>query len=349
MNNITLLNSTKVTTPGISGEGNAHRIKYLDIAKGILIIMLVFAHFRTGVNKADFEDDHFKYVYGWNSIFTCFYMPAFFLISGYCSNFKKDFKTFLNSLFKSLVLPLFALSLINDAAMALIVNHQDLYPVLTETLKSGGTLWFIQALIIAKVVCYVIQKITDVRTVMLVITFVLLMVGVALNQFNLGGNPFYYQHGLVASFFVALGLFFKENQSIYEKALRYCLYSYPLLGLINFWRSPNITAYLSVSLKNLPLFIVLSVCGTLFLIAVCKKIKECGTLEFWGRNSLVVYALHLAPLLYFFKLYYFWLRPTSSTSFIGFVVILYLTEYTICYLTIHLFRLKPFKWLLGRY
>lgn len=232
---------------------------------------------------------------------------------------------------------------------ALMVTHQDIFSTLLKTIKSGGTLWFIQALIIAKVICYGIRKVTGTGIVVLIAAFVLLVAGVALHQFSLGGNPFYYQHGLVASFFVALGLFFKENQSLYEKSLRYSLYSYPLLALINFWRSPNITASLSVSLKLIPLFIVLSVCGTLFLIAVCKKIKECGFLEFWGRNSLVVYALHLAPLLYFFKLYYFWLRPTGMISFVGFVGILYLTEYIVCYFMIHLFQFKPFKWLLGRY
>lgn len=325
------------------------RINYLDIAKGVLIILLVFAHFRTGVNKAGYENGYFKYVYGWNSIFTCFYMPAFFLISGYCSNFKKDLKTFIKSLLKSLVLPLFTLSLINDTARALMVYHQDLSSVLLETLKSGGTLWFIQALIIAKVICYSIQTVTDSRIVMLIATFALLIVGVALHQFNFGGITFYYQHGMVASFFVALGLFLKEKQSIYEKALKYCLYTYPLLALLNFWHSPNITAYLSISLKIIPLFLVLSVCGTLFLIAVCKNIKRCSFLEFWGQNSLVVYALHLAPLLYFFKLYYFWLQPTSMISFVGFVGILYLTEYAVCYLMMYLFQFKPFKWLIGRY
>lgn len=330
-------------------EGKKHRIIYLDIAKGVLIVLLVFAHFRSALNKTDFENDYFKYVYGWNSIFTCFYMPAFFLISGYCSNFNKDLKTFLKSLFKSLVLPLFALSLLNDTSYALMVTKQDLATALLKTIKLGGTLWFIQALIIAKVICYIIQKALTSRIVMLIVMLVLLTVGVALHQFNIGTNPFYYQHGLVASFFVALGLYLKENQAIYEKALKYSLYAYPLLSLINFWYSPNITASLSVWLKVLPLFLVLSVCGTLFLMAVCKKIKECSFLEFWGENSLVVYALHFAPLVFFFSLFYTWIQPTSIMPFIGFVMLLLTTEYVLCFFLMKLFQYKPFKWLLGRY
>lgn len=315
----------------------------------MLIILLVFAHFSSALNRTDFENDYFKYVYGWNSIFTCFYMPAFFLISGYCSNFKKDLTTFLKSLFKSLVLPLFALSLVNDTSYALMVTHQDLPTALLEAIKSGGTLWFIQALIIAKVICYIIQKATDSRIIMLIVMLVLLTAGVALHQLNIGSNPFYYQHGLVASFFVALGFYLKESPSIYEKALKYSLYAYPLLSLINFWYSPNITAYLSVSLKVLPLFLILSVCGTLFLMAVCKKIKECSFLEFWGQNSLVVYALHFAPPVFFFSLFYTWIQPTSIMPFIGFVILLLTTEYVLCFLLMKLFQYKLFKWLLGRY
>ena len=101
--------------------------------KGALIILLVFAHFRSALNRTDFKNDYFEYVYGWNSIFTCFYMPAFFLISGYCSNFRKDPKTFLKSLLKSLVLPLFALSLVNDTMYALMVTHQDISTTLLKT------------------------------------------------------------------------------------------------------------------------------------------------------------------------------------------------------------------------
>ena len=45
----TRLNSIRVTTAGISGGGNSHRISYLDVVKGALIILLVFAHFRSAL------------------------------------------------------------------------------------------------------------------------------------------------------------------------------------------------------------------------------------------------------------------------------------------------------------
>ena len=73
----------------ISGGGKTSRILYLDITKGMLIIMLVFAHFRSASIRFDYQNADFSYIYGWNNIFTCFYMPAFFVISGFLSNLKK--------------------------------------------------------------------------------------------------------------------------------------------------------------------------------------------------------------------------------------------------------------------
>ena len=308
----------------------------------------MFAHFRSALIRTDFENEYFQYVYGWNSIFTCFYMPAFFFISGLCSNFRKDTKSFLISIFKSLVIPLFALSVIDDAINALVL-HQDLPIVLLSTITKGGTLWFLQALILSKIICYLMCKMTVSRIVMLSITLFLLTFAVALNQFNIGNNPFHYQHGLVASFFVALGLFAKENTVIYEKLLSISLWLYPMVGIITFWYSPSFTAYLSVSLKLIPLFLVLSIYGTLFLLAICKKFNTCRFFEHWGKNSLVVYGLHFVPYVFFFKTLYVWMRPTCGVSFFFFLAFLFAAEYTFCYMLMSLFQYKPFKWMLGKF
>lgn len=276
-------------------------------------------------------------------------MPAFFIISGFCSNFKKDVSTFTKTLLKGLILPLFTLSLIADITYAIGITHQNLSTTILKTLSNGGTLWFIQALIIAKLICFIIQKQTCSIIQMLLVTFTFLVIGVTLNQFKIGSNPFNYQHGLVASFFVALGLYFKENTITYEKVLKFSIIFYPFIGVITFWYSPNITASLSVSLKNIPLFLVLSTLGTFFLIALCKKIKNCRILEFWGQNSLVVYGLHFTPYIYLFKTLYSWIYPTNAISFINFLFLLFFSEYLLCYMLMCVFQCKPFNWLIGKF
>ena len=43
------------------------------------------------------------------------------------------------------------------------------------------------------------------------------------------------------------------------------------------------------------------------------------------------------------------LQPTSISRFVIFIILLFLSTYTICYLFILVFRYKPFKFLLGKF
>jgi fucose 4-O-acetylase-like acetyltransferase len=133
------------------------RIVYLDVAKGILILLLVFAHFRSAIARVPFESDYFSWVYEWNNIFTCFYMPAFFFISGYCSNFCKPPRVFFTSLTKNLLLPLIALNVI-DVMLSSAVNQQNLAHNLFVNVTQYGGLWFLNALLVGKLINYFVAK-----------------------------------------------------------------------------------------------------------------------------------------------------------------------------------------------
>lgn len=109
------------------------------------------------------------------------------------------------------------------------------------------------------------------------------------------------------------------------------------------------TATISVTYKTIPFLVLYSITGTLFLLYVSKKINRNSLLEFWGKNSLVVYALHFLPLYLSFKYLYLMLQPTSISRFVIFIILLFLSTYTICYLFILVFRYKPFKFLLGKF
>lgn len=50
------------------------RVKYLDIAKGILIMLLVFSHLNSAVNLIPtIESDYFRLVSRANRVFTIFF------------------------------------------------------------------------------------------------------------------------------------------------------------------------------------------------------------------------------------------------------------------------------------
>lgn len=324
------------------------RIKYLDIAKGVLIVLLVFAHFRSAVNRIPYDSHYFEMVYGWNNIFTCFYMPAFFIISGYCSNYKKTFGTFLISLVKSLLIPLIAFTLIDQAAISLI-NRTNYLEQLWRHVMNGGGLWFLQAMIIGKLILYGMRRINGDWGGYIFVCLLLLCIGVFMNQWNIGPNPFSYKHALIASFWLAVGQWLKEKPVIYERAIDKSIYVYPIVAVATFFKCPSFTASISISMLTIPLHIIYAFVGTMFLLKICTVVKDCKVLEYWGKNSLVVYALHFTPLLFLTQKLWEWMMPDNIWLFLLFFVILYSLEYTICWILMKLFNVKPLCYTIGKF
>lgn len=323
------------------------RIVYFDVAKGILILLLVFAHFRSAINRVPFESDYFSWVYGWNNIFTCFYMPAFFFISGYCSNFSKPLRDFLISLTKNLLLPLITLNVI-DVMLSSAVNQQNFVHNLYVNVTHYGGLWFLNALLVGKLINYFIAKAP--KRSWGGYLLLMLVISIVLNQYDIGQNVFYYQHGLVTSFWVGLGKIFRERINWYEVIMKWSLYLYPFVAITSFVKPVAFvgTAHF-LSLGSLPFHVFYSLVGTFFLLNICRRIGESKVLEYWGKHSIVVYALHFTPLLFLTINLWEIMTPDNGLIFLLYFIILYVLEYSICWLLMKLFEFRPFCYLIGKF
>lgn len=73
----------------------AKRLEFLDIAKGLLILMVIIGHFKVmaimcfSLNVPEIND--FSAI---NDFWISFFMPAFFVITGYCSSLIEILKHF---------------------------------------------------------------------------------------------------------------------------------------------------------------------------------------------------------------------------------------------------------------
>lgn len=54
------------------------RIHWIDIAKGILILLLLIHHFRTALESNDIDISFYPFMTAWTILFTTFFMQAFF-------------------------------------------------------------------------------------------------------------------------------------------------------------------------------------------------------------------------------------------------------------------------------
>lgn len=150
----------------ISGEGilntkkNKERIEYYDIAKGIGIFLVVFAHIYTmGTNSL-------------GDIIYVFHMPLFFLLSGITTNFNKDFKKYVKQNTYSILVPYYAWCVISFVYWACVErNFRSEFaniPILKGFLGIfyGGynglpfnyVLWFLPVFFSVKIIFYIIRK-----------------------------------------------------------------------------------------------------------------------------------------------------------------------------------------------
>jgi fucose 4-O-acetylase-like acetyltransferase len=136
------------------------RIYYIDVAKGLLILMVVLPHMSQVADLYNIHNKGFELIRISSRSWVGYYMPAFFLITGMCSNFTQTFKAFLLKNLKTLMLPSFTLMALCVWIENILNGSLDIRDYLSvgfsSFLKCGGLYWFITALFIAKILYWVI-------------------------------------------------------------------------------------------------------------------------------------------------------------------------------------------------
>lgn len=275
------------------------RIHYIDVAKGILILLLLVSHFGTIVNRIDIDGASFACVYYLYSFFWPFFMEGFFFVSGYCSHFDVDPLTFLKKQVKELVVPWAFFVVLNKGIYSI--------PVMISV---GGAhsdvLWFLIALFFSKWIVYLIRKVIKSERLILAICLFLFVLSTVMSQYNILVNVFYVWQALGATLFVDLGIYMKHQPKLYNKLSgsfwAVAVYVVLCLMMIFFnFRVPPLDAGYHPSILQASGIIVWSIFGIFALLSICRKIDANRLLEFWGRNTLVIYCFHAIP--YMFVVY----------------------------------------------
>lgn len=157
-----------------------NRITWLDIVKGIAIILMVLGH-------SSIPDDISRFIYA-------FHMPLFFISSGWVTNFTKyNIVDFILHKARTLLLPFVVYSAI---ALALInCLDKSSFVLWVKSGWGGYALWFIPVLFFALVISQFIYKLEN-RRIRLAILFVVLVGGAVLSYnkivlpWNLASVPY---------------------------------------------------------------------------------------------------------------------------------------------------------------
>ena len=318
----------------------------LDVMKGLLITMVVLNHVSGVARNCGISNETFDVIHVSRKLYIPFFMPAFFVVTGMCSNFLKPFKEFLVTNFKSLIIPAIIITLI--AKMTEGIQNPYEY---VRIIAAGGGKWFLCSLFLAKLIYWLLVKLLGNRIVIGVILFLMLPCGVYVNSMNVP-NVWAYQQAMVMVLFLQIGQLTREKQqNSYFNYSSLFVYTVVLVSLMCLnLHVPVVVNKIHVSLAEIPVYCVLSFTGTFVVLSFCRKIKNCGIFEFWGRESLIIYLVHLPILYHVAPLFKDALNHNCSMTWsFGIYIFLFVISMMLSSMIALLLRSRYLQWIKGKF
>ena len=308
---------------------DSKRLMYLDIAKGIGIILVVIGHTSSSLTK---------YIYQ-------FHMPLFFFISGFLFSKKKPVKNYVVKKIESLYIPYVLCNLVVYIPLAIIEN-QSIQRILIKTLKiifllDGavllGATWFIASLfwisILFRISFYICDRFNVKKyNILYMIIMIFGVIGLYTHL------PFKISTMMTGFAFFCLGYILKSNinKNISVK-LKVILSIISLLVIISFAQINNIEMSQSIYTYKI-LFIISSMCGIFLILTMSSVIEKMGdkALSYIGKNSIYILILHFIAfkIVILFQIYIY---NDSLTKLNTFPILYYNNGWWIVYSVIGVF------------
>ena len=323
------------------------RLPYIDVAKGLLILMVIWGHYELMLRLCfkinDPVIDRFDSV---ETLWVSFFMPAFFFITGFCSSFNKPFRIFAWNTMRIIFVP------------AVIINYsifffQYLYwgfsfewvvkTMVKNFIHYGTNEWFLTTLFLSRLIVWIILRIRQ-SYMQFLIVISSLFAGVALYDYC----PYLpeiwsYKHTLMMLIFLWTGARCKTFKCPPPRLS----VIYPILLsilIILHIPVPYITNRVGVPFGLTP---ILALSGTLMILQISKLIKVNQLLQWLGKNSLIIYLVHFLFYQIYLSLASGWFNQSvwiSTMLFFGVVII----NIASCCLVARLINTPYFRWIIGK-
>ncbi len=298
------------------------RLCFLDILKGIGIILVIIGHSHVQSRVGD--------------LIYSFHMPLFFFLSGILFDAKKDkhvvdllkrrlftiivpyiiFYIFLLLFQTYIEVPLYDYKYVNFTHQLVGLFYGSPY----KDFMLFNAIWFLPTLISVEVVYYAVQKRVKLSWLKIFIIFMLFGVGCFLGKRGLSLLPWGMTQALVVLPFYMLGHYlhpviqkcanseFAFLCNYREKVSRYIApFFFAVLFIVLYIFLPTDMDIKSAYISPLISGVLVAFAGVLFMVSVSIWIRNCSWIEFIGRNTLIIIPIH-QPLL---RLYDFGFHSVS--------------------------------------
>lgn len=250
------------------------RIRHIDTAKGILILMVVALHVAYIYNSSRVggSNDVFLLITKTASfLYTSYFMAAFFLLHGYCSRRKRTVKEAFEYGSKTLIIPAF------------VLNYKHLQ-------------WFCVAMLGGIMIRAALRKKTD-RTCWTVYA-ALFLAGILTHRFC--DEP-YLSRIMIYAPYIFIGEKCRavvESRKFAALSVAACLALWATYALRGDYMLPQATGdYFTFGFREAPAFLIASICGSSVVFMLARLLQRVDTLAAIGRRSLVIFLFHFTIVL----------------------------------------------------
>ncbi len=276
------------------------RIKFIDLAKGMCIMLVVLYHIN---RRYDMYPELFK-------ILSTFRMPLYFFLSGLFFKEYENFFGFLKRKTNKLLIPFLFFYLITSFLMPNLLYQfgytvektqslgiSGLWAFLNKEQFSNGPIWFLWCLFLLNIIFYLIyivaQRTTRPLPVLLLLGALLGGLGMAcsINGVNLRG---FLDTALTALPFFCIGYVFRKHTRIlYDNSFdKYLPVIICICAVITIVGGGN-SSYKGNHFNMHPLLVYIrGMSGTLFIVFLAKYLKNLPFISYWGRYSIMVLLTH---------------------------------------------------------
>lgn len=350
----------------------SQRIHWIDATKGLLILLMVLGHIGNIAGSKGIDNTFLTKSMFFSSLYTCFFMQAFIMLSGYTSNFEKDFISFSKSLFKSIFIPWFSFSticllfriILDGGGIFYIINGQKYFFLFED-------FWFLHVIFFGKLAYYVIYKYIKRDEVRSSLLLLMMICGFTIfathsdtsNTYHYN-NFLHYKDFLCMTFFIWFGnycrrkdLFNKIHGKVFWAALilfvlgHVIRYVFRMKGINELLVAPVIISHggNAISPLQIPAYLFFVILGSLSCFGIMQYVNKSHLLEYIGRNSLTIYCIHSIFIELYVLLINMFITPLSMGSAYIFIIITLLLVMLSCCGVVILTKYKPFSYLIGKF
>lgn len=331
----------------------------IDIAKGLLILCLLYDHTPVFSFITGMHDPVANGMEESKTLFTVFFMQAFFLITGYCSSFNKKFLPFLWGNIKSLILPMYVLGKFGAWSQQLILGQPiefgSILPFYNWFMAGGQ--WFIICLFFCKLIYWALNKYS--QCVQIVIISLLYLGGFYCYIF-LWQYPEYlnYKHIFLMLPFIYIGNLLKQYHYLLSKYIPSLAVGGATLivteNLVHWLLGisiPVLDAGIYIPYYLVPLHFLNAICGTALVLWLSKKLQIHGTWLIRVGSYTLFFYLWNAPI---HPLIIHFMQPFYNPDSIPMCLLFHMVSLTLCIVVSYfisrlIYETKYLSWIVGKW